>query len=75
LENQLKEIMDQMLATGQDPKNIIKEKGFDTETFDENKLSDIIQNVLNANPDAVEKYKSGKTSVIGFLLGQVMKET
>ncbi len=38
-------------------------------------LSGIISAVLSENPDAVEKYKSGKTEVIGFLIGQVMQKT
>ena len=36
-------------------------------------LEKIIDDVLAANPKQVEQYKGGKTTVIGFLVGQVMK--
>ena len=45
-----------------------------SETVDDKELEAVITQVLEANQDAVEKYKSGKTAVIGFLIGQVMKE-
>lgn len=35
----------------------------------------IIKQVIKENSDAVAKYKAGKTSVIGFLVGQVMRLT
>jgi aspartyl-tRNA(Asn)/glutamyl-tRNA(Gln) amidotransferase subunit B len=35
----------------------------------------IIEQVIKENSEAVAKYKAGKTSVIGFLVGQVMKST
>ena len=35
----------------------------------------IIDQVINNNPDAVAKFKAGKTNVLGFLVGQVMKLT
>lgn len=44
-----------------------------SEVVDDQELEQVITQVLQANQDAVEKYKSGKTQVLGFLLGQVMK--
>ncbi len=38
-------------------------------------LSDIIKEIINNNPKAVEDYKSGKQASIGFLVGQVMQQT
>jgi len=35
----------------------------------------IIKQIIANNPDIVKKYKAGKTSVLGFLVGQVMKAT
>ena len=64
-----------MLQTGKDPDTIITAKGFDAPAFDSQKLEEIVDTILEQNQDAVQKYQSGKTSVIGFLLGQVMKET
>jgi len=42
---------------------------------DENLLESIVSSVLNANPKAVEDYKSGKQNAIGFLIGQAMRES
>jgi aspartyl-tRNA(Asn)/glutamyl-tRNA(Gln) amidotransferase subunit B len=38
-------------------------------------LEKIVDDVLTANPKQVEQFKSGKTTVLGFLVGQVMKAT
>jgi aspartyl-tRNA(Asn)/glutamyl-tRNA(Gln) amidotransferase subunit B len=42
---------------------------------DESELREIIHRVIEANPGSVEDYRKGKTKAIGFLVGQVMKET
>ncbi len=44
------------------------------ENIDQDELQAIIQKVLASNQDAVAKYKAGKTAVIGFLIGQVMRQ-
>lgn len=75
IDNQLKLVMEEMLQNGGDPEEIVKEKGFDAPAFDENELKNIIQSVLDANESVVDQYRSGKTSVIGFLVGQTMKQT
>lgn len=75
IDNQLKLVMEEMLQNGWDPEEIVKEKGFDAPAFDESELKNIIQSVLDANESVVEQYRSGKTSVIGFLVGQTMKQT
>ena len=75
IDNQLKLVMEEMLQNGGDSEEIVKEKGFDAPAFDENELKTIIQSVLDANESVVDQYRSGKTSVIGFLVGQTMKQT
>ena len=42
---------------------------------DESELGPIVERVLEANPQQVETYRGGKEGVLGFLVGQVMKET
>ena len=42
---------------------------------DESELVPIIDAVLAANPEQVETYRGGKEGVLGFLVGQVMRET
>ncbi len=75
IDNQLKLVMEEMLQNGGDPEEIVKEKGFDAPAFDESELKTIIQSVLDVNESVVDQYRSGKTSVIGFLVGQTMKQT
>jgi len=43
--------------------------------MDENELEQIVQKVITDNPDVVAKYKAGKIEVLGFFIGQVVKET
>ena len=75
IENQLKILMDEMLSTGKNPEEIIKEKWFDIPAIDEKELEGIIQQVLIDNPSIVEQYKWGKTTTMGFFIGQLMKKT
>ena len=75
LDNQMKIIMDEMLATGKDPEAIIKEKWFDAPAVDESELEKIVDQVLADNATIVEQYKKGKTTVMWFFVGQVMKAT
>jgi aspartyl-tRNA(Asn)/glutamyl-tRNA(Gln) amidotransferase subunit B len=42
---------------------------------DEDALAPVIDAVLAANPDQVETYRGGKEGVLGFFVGQVMRET
>ena len=48
--------------------------GLTTTELDTTAITPIIQKVLKANPDVVAKYKAGQQQVIGFLMGQVMRE-
>ena len=45
-----------------------------TDDIDTDVLTKTIAEVLAVNPDAVAKYKAGKTQVVGFLLGQVAQK-
>jgi len=46
-----------------------------TAVSDASELDPVIEAVLAANPDQVATYRGGKEGVLGFLVGQVMKET
>ncbi|MDD8019951.1 MAG: Asp-tRNA(Asn)/Glu-tRNA(Gln) amidotransferase subunit GatB [Acidobacteriota bacterium] len=61
-----------MLQTGKTARAIIEEKGLKPIAQDEALLA-IISQVLEDNPVPVKQYLNGKTQVLGFLLGQVMK--
>lgn len=72
LENQLKEIMDILLETGDSIEKIITEKEYN-QSSDTQDYTTIIQSVLDTNPNVVAEYRNGKTTTIGFFVGQVMK--
>jgi len=61
-----------MFATGESAETIMDREGL-KQISDESALAKIIDEVIAANPKQVEQYKSGKTAVLGFLVGQVMK--
>ncbi len=69
-----KEVFDELVTEDKDPEEIVKEKGL-KQISGTDKLSEIAKTVLDNNPQAVEDYKNGKTKVIGFLVGQIMKES
>ena len=67
-----KEVFAEMLASNKMPADIIKEKDMEV-VSDAGAIEKIVQDVIAANPKAVEDYKNGKTNVVGWLMGQVMK--
>lgn len=69
-----KDVFPEMIKTLKPPSKIVEEKGL-IQVSDVSELERICKEVLNENPAEVEKYKSGKTNVLGFLVGQVMKKT
>ncbi len=69
-----KEVLEQAYETGKAPEEIVKEQGL-AQVSDEATLSAVVQQVLDEHPKEVEKYKAGKTKVLGFLVGQVMRHT
>lgn len=69
-----KTIFEEIYRTGADPEKIVKEKGL-TQISDESKLDRVIQEIMSANPKEVEGYRSGKEKLLGFFVGQVMKQS
>ncbi len=69
-----KTVFEEMFATGKDPETVVQEKGL-VQISDEGAILAIVEQVITANPQSVEDYKAGKERAIGFLVGQVMKET
>lgn len=67
-----KEVFAEMLASNKLPSVIIKEKGMEV-VSDAGAIEKIVDEVIAANPKAIEDFKSGKTNVVGWLMGQVMK--
>ncbi len=69
-----KSIFKDMYSTNKMPEEIVKEKGLE-QISDEGKLKEIISEIIKNNPKQVEQFKGGKTKVLGFFVGQVMKAT
>jgi aspartyl-tRNA(Asn)/glutamyl-tRNA(Gln) amidotransferase subunit B len=67
-----KEIFPKMFETGDSPKVIMEREGL-KQISDTGALEKMIDEVIASNPKQVEQYKGGKTTVIGFLVGAVMK--
>ncbi len=67
-----KEILPKMFSSGETADAIVEREGL-SQISDEGALTKIIDEVIAGNPKQVEQYKSGKTAVIGFLVGQAMK--
>jgi aspartyl-tRNA(Asn)/glutamyl-tRNA(Gln) amidotransferase subunit B len=72
--NQAKEVLKEVVATGKDPETIIKEKGL-AQISDAPALESLAQEIINANPKEAADYRAGKTKVMGFFVGQLMKQT
>ncbi len=69
-----KQIIIDMMKDGTKASEIVEKRGL-SQISDEGAIKEICQKVVDSNPDNVEKYKSGKTQLLGFFVGQVMKET
>ncbi len=69
-----KTVFEEMWASGKDPEMIVKEKGL-VQISDVSEIVVIVDAVIAANPQSVEDYKAGKQKAIGFLVGQIMKQT
>lgn len=69
-----KEVFAHMLTGEGSAAEIIKARGLE-QVSDLGALEAVIQEILAKNPGQVEQYRAGKTKLMGFFVGQVMKET
>ena len=69
-----KDILEQAYDSKKSPKKIVEEQGV-AQVSDESTISTLVKQVVDAHPKEVEKCKAGKTKILGFLVGQVMKKT
>jgi aspartyl-tRNA(Asn)/glutamyl-tRNA(Gln) amidotransferase subunit B len=67
-----REIFPEVYASGKTPEQVVREKGL-TQVSDEGALGKIIDEVMAKNQAQVVQYQSGKETVLGFFVGQVMK--
>ena len=69
-----KTVIVEMFKSGKDPDTIVEEKGLKPMS-DTSELDKLCDEVIENNPKQVEQYKGGKTKIIGFFVGQIMKST
>jgi len=69
-----KSVFIDMLDSGKDPEQIVKEKNL-VQVSDESELLSLVREILEANPGQVEEFRGGKTKVMGFFIGQLMQKT
>ncbi len=69
-----KEVFAKMFGSGESARAIVEREGL-RQISDTGALGAVIDQVLAANPRQVEQYKAGKSAVLGFLMGQIMKAT
>ncbi|SDC97411.1 aspartyl-tRNA(Asn)/glutamyl-tRNA(Gln) amidotransferase subunit B [Terribacillus halophilus] len=69
-----KKVFAELVENGGDPEQIVKDKGL-VQISDEGQLTEIISSILDQNEQSVVDFKNGKDRALGFLVGQVMKQT
>jgi aspartyl-tRNA(Asn)/glutamyl-tRNA(Gln) amidotransferase subunit B len=72
--NQAKKVLDKMVETGKSSAEIIAAEGL-VQTSDAGEIETVVREVIAKFPDEAQKYRSGKTKLFGFFVGEVMKVT
>ena len=69
-----KDVFEKIFADDIDPEKYVEDKGLKSMN-DEGELKATIQGILDANPQSVTDYRSGKEKALAFLVGQTMRAT
>lgn len=69
-----KQVFSEMWTTGKAPSVIVEEQGL-VQISDTGALEELAARIIAANPQSVADFKAGKKKAVGFLMGQIMKET
>lgn len=69
-----KDILPELIAKGGSVKDLVESKGL-VQISDSGELEKIIDQVIATNPKELEQYRGGKTKLLGFFVGQVMKQS
>lgn len=69
-----KQVFEEMVKSGENPKKIVEAKGL-VQISDPDVIAPIIDEVIAKNPDNVTKFKEGNKKLLGFFVGQVLKAT
>ena len=62
------------ITDGEEPSAWVKAKGL-IQLSDPDQLNPIIKSIVDDNSQSVEDFKNGKDRAVGFLIGQIMKQT
>ena len=68
-----KQVVEEVFRTGAEPADVVREKGL-AQVSDEGAIEGAVDRVLAASPSEVERYRGGNKKLLGFFVGQVMKE-
>lgn len=69
-----KDILPELLVEGGSAKELVERKGL-IQISDTGAIEAIVDQVIAANPKELEQYRNGKTKLLGFFVGQVLKQT
>ncbi|MGD8778185.1 MAG: Asp-tRNA(Asn)/Glu-tRNA(Gln) amidotransferase subunit GatB [Ignavibacteria bacterium] len=69
-----KDVFPEMLKENKDPEIIVKEKNL-VQITDTSAIEGIVDKILDANEKQVQQFLDGKEKVLGFFVGQVMRES
>lgn len=69
-----KSVFVEMMESGKDAVTIVKEKGLE-QNSDAGELQAVVEKIVAANPEQAEEFRSGKAKMMGYFVGQLMKET
>ncbi len=70
--NQAKEVLTEMFASGKSAENVIAEKGFE-QISDVSAIEKIVDEIIENNENQVKAYRGGNEKLFGFFVGQTMK--
>ena len=69
-----KEVFEEMFISGETAENIIEKKGL-KQISNTDEIEGIVDKIISSNEDQKKQYQSGNSKVLGWFVGQVMKET
>ncbi len=72
--NSAKRALDSMFQTGRSASEVVQELGL-SQVSDEDELAAVVAGIVERYPEEVAKFREGKTQVVGWLMGQIMRET
>jgi aspartyl-tRNA(Asn)/glutamyl-tRNA(Gln) amidotransferase subunit B len=69
-----KELLMEVEQSGKPPEQIVSDLGL-TQVSDESVIREVAAKIITDNPDQVKTYREGKESLMGWFVGQIMRET